>query len=326
MALGYLDDSKLYAIASAIRAKTGDSATMTVDDMPDEIGSISAGAQVEPLNVTENGTYSAPTGFAYTPVTVNVSGGGGGDFNALVERTITSAGGNATKIGDNAFQACYSLTTVDFPYVDSVGRNAFYSCSNLTTISFPNCTLVSDYAFEHCRNLQSASFSKCTSINQYAFYGCSKLTSASFPVASIIGPSAFYGCSSLADIYFPQATSIGNCAFSGCTKLTSASFPNVSRLGNSAFQSCAYISTANFRTVASIGNTAFRYCSRLVEIRLDEVSSVPTLGTSAFHSTPIGGAITWAGKLGSVYVPASLYNAFLTATNWSSIASRIVSV
>lgn len=43
MALGYLDDSKLYAIASAIRAKTGDSATMTVDDMPDEIESISGG-------------------------------------------------------------------------------------------------------------------------------------------------------------------------------------------------------------------------------------------------------------------------------------------
>ena len=59
MALGYLDDSKLYAIASAIRAKPGDSATMSVDDMPDEIGSISTGAQVEPLSVTENGTQKS---------------------------------------------------------------------------------------------------------------------------------------------------------------------------------------------------------------------------------------------------------------------------
>lgn len=31
---------------------------------------------VEPLTVTENGTYTAPTGKAYSPVTVNVSGGG----------------------------------------------------------------------------------------------------------------------------------------------------------------------------------------------------------------------------------------------------------
>lgn len=32
---------------------------------------------VEPLSVTQNGTYTAPTGKAYSPVTVNVSGGGG---------------------------------------------------------------------------------------------------------------------------------------------------------------------------------------------------------------------------------------------------------
>ena len=37
-------------------------------------GSIS----VEALSVTQNGTYTAPTGTAYSPVTVNVSGGGGG--------------------------------------------------------------------------------------------------------------------------------------------------------------------------------------------------------------------------------------------------------
>ena len=33
---------------------------------------------VEALNVTQNGTYTAPTGKAYSPVTVSVSGGGGG--------------------------------------------------------------------------------------------------------------------------------------------------------------------------------------------------------------------------------------------------------
>lgn len=32
---------------------------------------------VESLSVTQNGTYTAPTGKAYSPVTVNVSGGGG---------------------------------------------------------------------------------------------------------------------------------------------------------------------------------------------------------------------------------------------------------
>ena len=38
------------------------------------------GAVVQPLSVTTNGTYTAPSGVdGYSPVTVNVSGGGGGD-------------------------------------------------------------------------------------------------------------------------------------------------------------------------------------------------------------------------------------------------------
>ena len=34
------------------------------------------GVEVESLSVTQNGTYTAPTGKAYSPVTVSVSGGG----------------------------------------------------------------------------------------------------------------------------------------------------------------------------------------------------------------------------------------------------------
>lgn len=41
------------------------------DDPPTQI-------TIESLSVTQNGTYTAPTGTAYSPVTVNVSGGGGG--------------------------------------------------------------------------------------------------------------------------------------------------------------------------------------------------------------------------------------------------------
>lgn len=38
---------------------------------------------VEELNVTENGTYTADRGVAYSPVNVNVEGGGGGMDNLL---------------------------------------------------------------------------------------------------------------------------------------------------------------------------------------------------------------------------------------------------
>lgn len=49
----------------------------------------------EPLSVTENGTYTAPSGKAYTPVTVNVSGGGGW---AIDSKTISNSSNTATSI------------------------------------------------------------------------------------------------------------------------------------------------------------------------------------------------------------------------------------
>ena len=52
-------------------------------------------AVIEPLSVTENGTYTAPPGVdGYSPVTVNVSGGGGGSGNILYGTTdpISSTG------------------------------------------------------------------------------------------------------------------------------------------------------------------------------------------------------------------------------------------
>ena len=43
---------------------------------------VTNGTIVEPLNVTENGTYAPPAGTAYSPVVVNVEGGGGSsDFS-----------------------------------------------------------------------------------------------------------------------------------------------------------------------------------------------------------------------------------------------------
>ena len=49
------------------------------------------GVTVEELNVTDNGTYTAPTGKAYSPVKVNVSGGGSSDFSTATVTVTTSA-------------------------------------------------------------------------------------------------------------------------------------------------------------------------------------------------------------------------------------------
>ena len=158
---------------------------------------------VSPLSVTSNGTYTASSGTAYSPVTVNVSGGtdtvvdfieNHGTLSSFEHSTITT-------IGTGAFYYCSNLTTVNFPSCTSIGNNAFYSCSKLTTASFPICQTIGNYAFYSCSSLTTANFPSCTSIGNYAFRSCRTLTTASFPACSSIGTSAFASCFNLVSLY-----------------------------------------------------------------------------------------------------------------------------
>lgn len=68
--------SLLDDLAMSISAKSGEPVPLTLVEMKDAVDSISGGdVTVESLSVTSNGTYTAPTGKAYSPVTVSVSGG-----------------------------------------------------------------------------------------------------------------------------------------------------------------------------------------------------------------------------------------------------------
>lgn len=54
-------------------------------------GSGGGGVTVEALSVTQNGTYTAPTGKAYSPVTVSVSGGASNVVTGTFKGTTTGA-------------------------------------------------------------------------------------------------------------------------------------------------------------------------------------------------------------------------------------------
>lgn len=74
MSKALITEAYLTDIADAIRAKNGSSDTYTPPQMAAAIADIPTGGDVdvEALSVTQNGTYTAPTGKAYSPVTVNV--------------------------------------------------------------------------------------------------------------------------------------------------------------------------------------------------------------------------------------------------------------
>ena len=81
--------STLRAIANAIRGKTGGSAAIPVSSFASQINSIETGGEIEALNVTGNGTYTASGGVdGYSPVTVNVAN----TYTAGDEGKVVSSG------------------------------------------------------------------------------------------------------------------------------------------------------------------------------------------------------------------------------------------
>ena len=78
---------------------------------------------IEPLSVTQNGTYTAPSGVdGYSPVTVNVSGGGG-----IVECEMPNY---ESVTADSTFESSMSIGRVEAPRAMGSGVNCWWGAAN----------------------------------------------------------------------------------------------------------------------------------------------------------------------------------------------------
>jgi hypothetical protein len=116
------------AVADAIRTKGGTSAQLTwPNGFVSAVQAIPTGSGVvQPLSVTQNGTYNPPSGVdGYAPVTVNVSGGGGSSFDGTLIGEYNNSSGS---VGGKWVSTNHN-TTNDLGYVV-----AYYYNSNLIRI------------------------------------------------------------------------------------------------------------------------------------------------------------------------------------------------
>lgn len=260
----------------------------------------------------------------------NIQTGGGGDdgsFDKLIDKTISEATGSAAIIGSFAFYSCSKLRSVSFANATQISASAFFYCGELRHANIPSATTIGSYAFGSCFQLSSAIFPSVTTMYNNAFNRCNAIHEASFPLLTSIPQSAFMYCSKLNTLYFPNVTSIGASAFVSCSmSMYSIEFPKATIIGNAAFMMCTMLETASFPAATSFGTSAFYNNYHLLSLYLMG-SSVPTIASNTFVSTPIAGRTSSTGGVyGSVFVPASLYNDYITATNWSAYSERIVSV
>lgn len=147
-----------------------------------------------------------------------------------------------------------------------------------------------------------------------AFYRCTNLTTVSFSNCLVIEQNAFAICRSLSDIYFPNCSYIGWYAFQGCVSLSTVSFPNCSLIDGEAFVGTS-VTTAYFPKCMKISYNAFSG-ARLQQLYLNEVSSVTILANST----------ALPSRIGRIYVPSSLYYAFLSDSDWQYFVGKITSV
>lgn len=190
-----------------------------------------ASAVINPIEITENGTYTAGEGVdGYSPITVNVEGSGGDESLKYIEgQHATVDLPTATSIKPRVFSADKVITDISMPKVTSIGAYAFNACSNLALTSLPaGLKSIGDYAFAGCTSIALTSLPDgLTSIGIEAFYSCSKLAITSLPAGlTSVGNRAFYGCAGLTEITFKGTpTSIANNAFNNCTNLKTINVP-----------------------------------------------------------------------------------------------------
>ena len=293
--------------------------------------------------IQKGGSVTDAFGTYAQAITDLPSGGGGGTEieDALVTRTISVySNDRVSVVGDYVFYSCSNLTSVSLQNCLSTSQNAFGGCTSLLYINLPNCSYLGNYALNACYSLISVNLPLCEYIGEYTFGFCSALVSINLPnCTSISGGYTFYGCNALQSVNLPNCRCIsgGNtfyyCSalqslnlplceyihaytFHYCRALSYIDLPNCSYLGDGALSKCDNLRVIKIPLCKVLDYGCIQDCSILSQVYLNSVSSVTNMMyQNIFSNCP---------NLTSIYVPASLVDAFKTARNWSSISDKIV--
>ena len=239
-----------------------------------------------------------------------ISGGGtvGWDQKSFTEGTIEiiNLDNSASFVAVEAFMNDKKIQTVNLPYATSVGKSAFYRCSSLSQVSLPMCSKINKGCFSGCTSLSQVSIPVCSYIGNNAFQSCSSLSQVSLPMCSYIGGNAFRCCTSLRQVSLPVCNYIADGIYAGGGLHTSGTFYQCTLLTQVDLPMCSYI-----------GSDAFRVCSSLSIITIGYSSICSLKNINAFNATQI------TSSTGSIYVPASLVDAYKSAANWSYFSTQI---
>lgn len=214
------------------------------------------------------------------------------------------------------------LKSVEFgKNVKTINPYAFTYCFSLSSLSIPNTvTTIGKYAFDRCYSLFSLVVPNgVTKMDEYTFQLCFSLDSISIPnsVTQILS-NCFASCYSLYKIHLPnKINTIGTQAFNSCFSLSGVYLPDsLSTIPYTCFHSDESMSKVVFsNSINKIQSESLRNCYSMSVYDFSKAITIPTLESWT--------AITTRTDT-KIIVPDVLYDSWIAATNWTSLAEFIV--
>ena len=212
-------------------------------------------------------------------------------------------------IGNNAFDGCAGITSIEFPFGSSltggIGDGAFDNCTLLTelnwgvssssrvpfgTNTFGSTTSSPVTTLNILDGVTNIGYGQFTSVHNGT--NIRNLTTINFPgTLTTIGTYAFANCTKLVTLVFPASLrTIELGSFGACTGLSSLDFSAVTlsfSILSQAFMNCTKLVTLVFpASLTSIGSSAFNNCN-ITSITFPHGSALTSIGNGAFGNNNI---------------------------------------
>ena len=350
-------------VGSAIKEKRGTGNPINAQNFSTEIRAIEP--LLDTLSISENGEHDVKN---YKKVNVGIQPLGDEVLIDLIEGDLTELAipYGITKLREYAFS--YSaIKNVTIPEtVTKINNNAFYWCTSLTKITIPNSVTDVGYnTFQYCTYLQNITLpNNITYLGDNIFKDCTALTEITIPDSVInLGGNCFEGCTKLQKVILPKnLQKIMSYTFKKCTSLTEITIPSsITNFGYNIFDSCTSLKKVILQNgITLLGQSMFNQCTSLTEIAIPEgITQIPsgcfsgcttlteitipssvtkinsyslTIGSSTNKSTIIiksttpptliSGAIN-KDNTERIFVEIGCRLTFIGATNWSGLADII---